>query len=440
MSDGLDPNLEARLSRLAPQLAGADWPDVRRRGSAAAPRVRRRLLAALVAATLALAAAVPALGLDDRLLDLLGVTQTDEDVPTSAGAGPLPYVYGDTLHGFGSPRRLAAPLLPRFVGEGPAIAVPSPDGRYLAYHTADRVGPTLRVLDLRTGSDRVLARGAQMVAWGRRGIAYFQADPPEYRERFAYAGRVVVRSTPDAAPVTWVEGVGVYEIFAWAGPRLVIESRGCNLPVREDDAGSPGPFCLSQLAPGPYVLDGPGRARFLGDHRVAAVSPDGRYGFGPLQQPLQDSPTPLAHVVDLATGERVAKLDLRRTRRGREVQLYGSGGGAWTGDTIAVVASVAETRLVVLRYRTGRLTVERALRLEREFFPGTFGPTFSTPVFADRAGRRVVVRVSAEYRDTAEYRGIRAFLTCDLETRRCRAGRPLRDRLSLSVVFNPSRP
>jgi hypothetical protein len=52
----------------------------------------------------------------------------------------------------------------------------------------------------------------------------------------------------------------------------------------------------------------------------------------------------------------------------------------------------------------------------------------------------VVLRVSAEYRGAAEYRGIRSFLTCDLEARRCRAGRPLRDGLSLGVVSNPGWP
>ena len=431
MSDQSNVELDARLAAVAPQLEGADWLDVHRRASRV-PARRPRLLVLAAAALLALAAAVPALGLDDRVRDLLGVTPTQEDVPEplGAGAGPLPYVYGRWLHGFGAPRRLGAPLLPRSVGEGAAIAVPSPDGRYLAYHATDGTGPVLRVHDLRTGADRVLARGAHMVAWGRRGIAYFQADPSAYRERFAYAGRVVVRSTPDAAPVPWVTGVGVYSVVAWAGERLVIRSEGCNLPTATEPP--PGPFCRSALPPGPYVLDGRRRARPLGRQTVVAVSPDGRLGFGPLRQPIQDSPGTAAHVTDLATGRLVARVETRVDA----IAAFATVG--WTGDRI--VTTLGGGRLVVLRYRNGRLSVEQTLRLPRDHFPGTFGPNFSAPVFADAAGRRVVVRVSAEYRNTAQYRGIRTFLTCDLGTRRCRSGRPLRDGLSLGLVYSPSRP
>ena len=428
----MNRDLESRLSALAEPLPGADWLDVQRRARRRT-FARRRVLTIVVAAALALAAAVPAVGLDD-VLDLLGVTQTDADVPpTSAGAGPLPYVYGDTVYGLARPRRLAAPLRAPLLGETAALAVRSPDGRYLAYHTSRGVTPDLRVHDLRTGSDRLLAHGAHMVAWGARGLAYFQADPPEYRERFAFAGRILVRATPKAKPVTWVAGIGKYSVVAWAGRRLVIHSEGCNAPTPADPPDSPGPFCRSALAPGPYVLDGPGRARFLGTRTITAVSPDGRLGFGPLRNPVQDSPSSVAHVTDLMTGRLMARLDVRRAARDADAWI---GYVDWRGDSIATVSS---NRLLVLRFRNRRLALERSLRLRSDFFRGTFGPTFSTPVFADATGRRVVVRVAAEYRG-AESRGVRTFLVCDVAARRCRAGRPLRERLLLGLVSNPSRP
>jgi hypothetical protein len=64
------------------------------------------------------------------------------------------------------------------------------------------------VNDLRDGSDRLLARGAQTVAWGADGrIAYFQADHARYAAG-PYLGKIVVRSltrpstawTPRSAP------------------------------------------------------------------------------------------------------------------------------------------------------------------------------------------------------------------------------------------------
>jgi hypothetical protein len=204
------------------------------------------------------------------------------------------------------------------------------------------------------------------------------------------------------------------------------------VPSAEDSLDSPGPFCRSALPPGPYVLDGPGRARPLGEQTVVAVSPDGRLGFGPLRRPIQDSPSEEAHVTDLATGRIVSRLRVGvSTSAGFE--LVG-----WTGDRIVLTAGGG--RLQLLRFGAGRLSHERTLRLPRDHFPGTFGPSFSAPVFADAEGDSVVVRASSEYRDTTKYRGIRTFLTCELRTARCRSGRPLRHGLSLALVYNPSGP
>ena len=107
-----------------------------------------------------------------------------------------------------------------------SVAVSSPDGRYVAYHSWQGKTPLLRVHDLRDGSDRLLARGAQTVAWGADGrIAYFQADHARYAAG-PYLGKIVVRSLTRPS-TAWTPRAGGYEAVAWAGGRLLIGVRPC---------------------------------------------------------------------------------------------------------------------------------------------------------------------------------------------------------------------
>ena len=62
----------------------------------------------------------------------------------------------------------SAPLFAPRLGMDAPLAVRSPDGRYLVYHPAPGGAPALRIVDTRTGDDRLLAGDAQLVAWGRR--------------------------------------------------------------------------------------------------------------------------------------------------------------------------------------------------------------------------------------------------------------------------------
>lgn len=113
MSEGLDPRLAERLGRIADPVGGDDWLDVRRRAALLETRRPRRALLVALAATLALGAliAVPALGLGDRLLDLLSLSESEQEVPAPSGtAPPVPYVFGNGLFGLGEePRSSAGP-------------------------------------------------------------------------------------------------------------------------------------------------------------------------------------------------------------------------------------------------------------------------------------------------------------------------------------------
>ena len=435
MTHELGPRLDDRLARLADPPAVGDWVDVQRRaGRLEARRARRRVAVLAAAAVLVGAALLPAAGLGTHVLDFFGVSETTEEVPRISPSAPEhPYVYGDELEGYGKTRRLAAPVLAPLRGKEGPLAVPSPDGRYVAYHTWERGTPTLRVYDVKTGRDRLLAEGAQDVAWGQRGIAYVQAVHPRYVARRAYAGRIVVRRSLGSAPETWVASPGQYTVYAWARDRLLVRSRGCNL------AG-----CVDPLPTGTYVLDGRAGRRSLGGFLPMALSASGRYAFGPFYPVAgQDSPSSLVQIVDLQTGRRVVRLDLRRAVAAgvpRSVVEGGVGTSAWARDRIVAVSSAGRnSSLVFFRFRHRRLTVEQVLRLdENAGLRGRHGgPFLSTPVFADARAR--VVSFSADLA-ASKLGYVSTILTCDRVTRTCRRGRFLRPARWLALVHNPSRP
>jgi hypothetical protein len=151
MNDEFEILLEERMRRLRGPDPVGDWLDVRRR----ARRARRRALA--LAAAVALLVAVPTVAFGSRLLDVLGVTASDETVPTPSNAAPVPHVHGDFVFIPGrSPSQLAMPVLAPLLGQEEALAVPAAGWTDLVYHAWDgRVGsdesggtPLLRRVDL----------------------------------------------------------------------------------------------------------------------------------------------------------------------------------------------------------------------------------------------------------------------------------------------------
>ncbi len=425
----LDPRLEQRLRALAPPAPG-DWQDVTARArqleQGRAGR-RRRLVVALAALALLLVAGA-ALAIGNQLFGWFTVSTSDEEAPTLPAAAP--YVASRTLYQAGEePQQLSRPLLASLLGQDAPLVVSSPDGRYLVYHAWSRGVPLLVLHDRRLGGDRILARGAQTVAWGADGrIAYVQADPPRYRSGHAYRGRVVVQSL-GGAPVAWTERPSSYEVLAWAGSRLLVAVDRCLLPECRDDPG-----------PGVYVLARAGLLR-LSLAGLTALSPDGRLAVGPYRPfPGGDDPTALVRLVDTRSGRVLTTLDLTRAAAAADMRglLPGTlGTGTWRSDELVATFSGRDSALVSFRVRDRRLTFESVVRIPDSTLPASYGVSFGRPVFVGKGTRRVVVAVHAEAKDG---RPLAAVLACDRRTRRCVRGQMLPARRWFAVVENPSRP
>jgi hypothetical protein len=401
----LDADLERRLRALGDSAGTPDWLDVARRTHGrgrAAPAWRLAAVAAAAIALLALAAV--ASGIGSRVLDWLSLSESDEQIPARVGVA---HVTGDRLFLPGrAPIRLAAPLFAPRLGMDAPLAVRSPDGRYLVYHSAPGGAPALRIVDTRTGDDRLLARDAQSVAWGRR-VA------------FAARGRVLVIDAPGDDAKAWTPGPGDYRVAAWARDVLLVEGSGV------------------------LAFDGPASSRPLSIDSVAAVSPDGRAAVGThLPVRGQDSPSPIVHVDDVRTGETIASLDLTRAAGAGVPRAWLRGGiqaAAWRGDTIVGVSSVgAVSTLVILRLDHSRLRLERVLRLDDAARAGGRDTLFfGNPLFTGRGTRHVLVQLRGPVSGGGY---LVASVSCDLAEGTCEQGRPVRRRAWSAIVDNPSRP
>ena len=441
-------DLEERLKRAPHALDGADWLDVRRRAAALERervRPRRRLALALVAALVVALVSVPAFGIADRLLGLFTVeSETQEPLPPPrAPVAPRPYVYGDELFGVeDGPRALRARLIAPLLGQSTHLVVPSPLGDAIVYHawepgeTQDTSPgsspgtPVLRIHEIRSGDDELLARGAQSFAWSSDGrLAYFRATRAPFVHSKAYLGHVVVRESPAAPPTRWTTKAGDYTVGGCAGRYLLISSRRCLLQE-----------CDGLPADGVYRAAIAGRMQWLGLSSVSAISPDGKYVFGRFDQvPGQDSPTPYVRVVNVETAEVVAELDLRRaadTSVPRRWLALGVGEASWVGDRIVATATTGRSGgLVVLTFRDGRLSVDKVMRVGRQRGKSTH---VHNPVLLGSTGEQVAVRL-VELPIGSDV-GTTRFLTCELPTGSCTRGRALPARRWLALAHNPSRP
>jgi hypothetical protein len=414
--------LEERLESLRGDLPRGDWLDVRHRVRL---RRTRRAAAIAVAAALVAVALVP-LGGAGRIVDLLTVEKTEEQLPRPAAAMP-PYVFGDVVYRNGEETTLAQTLAAPFLGPYEPLAVASPDGKALVYHAWDGPlrgrGPALlRLHDFATGTDEVLVRGAQSFAWRDDGaVAYLRALRPEYvpnsRIPSATFGHVEVRATPDGPGRRWTTRPTGYVARAWAGETLLVETRPSLLMTDEQpDAGV-------------YALDGPGRMRALPITELIAVSPDGRRAVG--QWRPGDGPSRTLRLVDVATGRSLARV--------QTTDSIAVGPGDWRGDTIVAVTSLgARSSIVLLRADAQDLAVTDTLRLDEEAgLSGYYGAHFHLPLLV--GAEEVVVGVTSVARDEQESK-VR-FLTCDLGDRRCRSGRSLEPPTRWATILtNPSRP
>lgn len=346
---------------------------------------------------------------------------------------PALYSVGDQLFGLparGRVRLESAPVAPLAGWLTPA-AVPSPDGRYVAYNAwrelrpddprlswddqgierGDALAtPSLRVYDVSSGEDTLLEEGAFSLAWRADGVlAYFKGAARDYRAGVRYVGDVVVRSSLAASPEVWTPEPGRYVVVAWAGSRLVAyrEREGEALDV--------------------VVLDGPRRMRVVAPGAgLVAVSPNGRRLF------VEEGPAtgrPAVRVLDVEHGREVAALDLTTVDPAVGAVSYA---GDWSGE---LVVAASASGLAVFRVAGDQIALEQALRLDvRDSETGA-----AEPRFADQRGQRVTAWTSTPAGGV--------FLDCDPSRGRCARTVPLPAAEGVGAfppwrrpVYNPSRP
>jgi hypothetical protein len=386
--------LEDRLAAARLDATG-DWDDVVSRARKPEPRRSRRRLVLVVAALALVIGVGTALAIGHAVFGWFAVTKTNEEVPARA-ADDVAYVAGSDLHIPGRPaQRLKFPLLAPLLGQDVHLVVPSPEGRYVVYHAWQRSVALLVVHDTRIGRDRILARGAQTVAWARDGrLAYVQAIRPRYSQGNAYRGRIVVRRPFDGTPVVWTPRPASYGVIAWARGRLLVGVRRCLLLA-----------CNPDPETGVYALDRPGKLMRLPVSSVSALSPDGRFAIGPfLPVPGQDSPSSLVRLVDVVRGRVLTTFDLVAAARaqGRDPRAFNTGiqAAAWRGDEIVATSSAGGgSKLVFLGASGGRSTSWRSCESRGRRFPHGMGPS-SVPRPSPVEGRDGSRSSSAPTRET----------------------------------------
>ena len=357
-----------------------------------------------------------------------GTSGRDHSAAPPAARPPDLYTVGKSLLGAPGHARVrlaSAPVAPLAGWLTPA-AVPSPDGRYLAYNAwrvireddpalswqdqgidiGDRLAtPSLRLHDLETGEDRPYVKGGFSLAWRSDGaVAYFEGSERDYRAGVPYLGRIAVRDSASGRARPWTTAADRYIVAGWAGQTLIAyrERRGEALDV--------------------LALDGPGKVRVLStDAGLVAVSPDGSQALvehGPVNGP------PRVDLLSVASGARLASLDLTKVAPAVGVVGYA---GDWDGD-LAVAPSASG--LAVFRIVGRTLELVRAIRV-----PG--GNGVNEPRFAD--GSRVTGWTSTPAGG--------AFVDCDRLTGRCGRAVPLPAARGVQgyptwrrPAYNPSRP
>jgi hypothetical protein len=391
-------------------------------------RRRHRLLSA--GAIVALLVAGGALAVGSHAFGWFAVSKAPQQVPPIV-LRDISFVKGDRLHVPGRrDQRLARPLLAPLLGTDASVAVRSPDGRYVAYHSWQGKTPLLRVHDLRDGSDRLLARSAQTVAWGTDGrIAYFQADHARYAAG-PYLGKIVVRSLTTRS-TAWTRRAGGYQALAWAGSRLLIEVRRCVFPQ-----------CAHDPKPGIYILAPAGRLSRLPLSGVSALSPGGRLAIGPyLPVAGQDSPSPFVRLVDIGRRRVLATIDLQKLARaaGYPSAAFATGiqRAAWRGNEVAATSSFADASAIVfLRVKGAALQIDDVLQLPPTTLPARYGPFLGAPSFLGHGTDRIVVAVNGAGGGNGV---MTAVFSCERHTRTCVRGSRLTQRQWFATLENPSR-
>jgi hypothetical protein len=289
------------------------------------------------------------------------------------------------------------------------LAKLEPDARGQGLATGDPVGvPSIRLFDLHSGRDELLANGAAAPAVSASGaIAYFAGEGQVVRQNTDYAGRVVVADSRDAKPRVWTTRPARYFPYAWAGSELLVhrgvpDSEGTDL----------------------YAYAGPDDARLLAPDAFAiAVSPDGTkvlaaVGIRTLEI-IRIGDASIEDTLSLDDGPMSAPHAL----------MYN---GSWRGDRI--VAN-SDRGLVVLNVHGG-------LHIESVFATPGMPHGVNEPVFVNDTRIQGWADVGAS-QPTADGNGEPAYdnalVDCDLVAASCSVDQPNPARKWARWVTNPSR-
>jgi hypothetical protein len=281
-----------------------------------------------------------------------------------------------------------------------------PDERGQGLTAGQPVGvPSVRLFDLRSGKDALLANGAASPAVSTSGaIAYLAGDGQTVRQNVDYVGRIVVGDSPDSKPRVWTSMPARYLPYAWAGSTLLVhrgvpDSEGADL----------------------YAYSGPDEAHLLAPEAFAiAVSPDGAkvlaaVGFRTLE---------VIRIADAAIEDMLA-LDTGPV----SALMYG---GSWVGDR---VVAKSDRGLVVLNSRGG-------LHVESVFATPGLPHGINEPVLVDEThvqGWADVGKPQPTPGGRGEPAYENALVECDLSTEACTVDEPNRPRTWARWVANPSR-
>jgi hypothetical protein len=321
---------------------------------------------------------------------------------------------------------LAAPPVTPLAGWLTPVAVPSPDGRYVAYNAwrelreddpalswedqgispGDPLArPSIRLHDLDTGSDSVYASGAFSLAWRDDGaIAYFKGAGRDYRAGVRFVGDVFVRDTVNGPARRWTQTTDRYVVAGWAGPTLLVYR------MRAGEA-------LDVLA-----FDGPGKRRMLAsDAGLVAISPD---GTSVLVEHGPETGPPRLELLAVSNRMRLASLDLTTVDPSVGVVGYS---GDWQGSFVAAPSSAG---VAVFSIAGGRIELARTMRAPAG--QGVAEPRFVGP-------SRVTGWTGSESGG--------AFVDCNRLSGRCARAVPLPAARGAQgfpawrrPVYNPSRP
>lgn len=357
-----------------------------------------------------------------------GAAKTERGAQPPAARPPAVYTVGRTLLGLPGHERVtlaAAPITP-LAGWLTPVAVPSPDGRYVAYNawrelreddpalswedqgisTGDPLArPSIRLHDLEAGTDSTYVSGAFSLAWrGDGALAYFKGAGRDYRAGVRYVGDVFVRDSVSGPARRWTEKTDRYVVAGWAGPTLLVYR------VRPGEA-------LDVLA-----LDGPGKRRALASEAgLVAISPD---GTSALVEHGPETGPPRVDLVAVSNGKKLASLDLTTVDPAVGVVGYA---GDWQGD---LVAAPSASGVAVFRIAGSHIELARTMRTAA-------GEGMAEPRFAGTS--RVTGWTSSPSGG--------AFVDCDRLSARCARTVPLPTAQGdegfpawRRPVYNPSRP